>query len=260
MIHVKWYSKCMTSSYLCTETCSMKTCVNVCLIFCFEKDCERKQKQMRSCMSVVGKYYVRDLMQVFNVHSGLQIYSQKFLRVLKFLHPCWRCRCWIFWMNSWSFGVDYIKDWWTCFSLYALISLAIVYYNTTLKPLLQLKPMTLIVQLQCCALLGNLGFWHLCGLDVIFDMYLPKRWKTRHVSWQWRSQMATASPIGTLAPHHTTKNSSRTILGMRQRAQGFDPASKLPDPSTIKHLQDAQNKPASLRLHSETSRRQMIHF
>lgn len=250
MIHVKWYSKCMTSSYLCTETCIMKTCVNVCLIFCFEKDGERKQKQMRSCTSVVGKYYVRDLMQVFNVHSGLQIYSQKFLRVLKFLHPCWRCRCWIFWMNSWSFGVDYIKDWWTCFSLYALISLAIVYYNTTLKPLLQLKPMTLIVQLQCCALLGNLGFWHLCGLDVIFDMYPPKRWKTRHVSWQWRSQMATASPIGTLAPHHTTKNSSRMILGMRQRAQGFDPASKLPDPSTIKHLQDAQNKPASLRLHS----------
>lgn len=43
---------------------------------------------MRSCTSVVGKYYVRDLMQVFNVHSGLQIYSQKFLRVLKFLHPC----------------------------------------------------------------------------------------------------------------------------------------------------------------------------
>lgn len=110
MIHVKWYSKCMTSSYLCTETCIMKTCVNVCLIFCFEKDGERKQKQMRSCTSVVGKYYVRDLMQVFNVHSGLQIYSQKFLRVLKFLHPCWRCRCWIFWMNSWSFGVDYIKD------------------------------------------------------------------------------------------------------------------------------------------------------
>lgn len=47
---------------------------------------------------------------------------------------------------------------------------------------------------------------------------------------------------------------------MRQRAQGFDPASKLPDPSTIKHLQDAQNNLASLRLHSETSRRQMIHF